>query len=480
MKVPTNLAPEALFRVLCRSGILYKMKPEDLLGQVIQEKYELLRCIAESPAAYVYEARSLLLQSQVAIKLLPPGDRSDEQLERFRREALVTSQLRHPYALKVFDRGELSDGSLWLAMELLSGETLEELLTRERHISQERLKEIFSPVCEVLAEAHQRGIVHRDLHPGNIMLVPIDNDRYLTKILDFGLAGLTAASKLTDPGEISGTPAYMAPEQWLGLSKANELSDIYSLGVLAFRCLSGRLPLDAESPVAWLKAHRREQPIDLWEAMKGRPLSLPVYDAIMHAIARDPNERPSSVKEFWRQLSLEDASQTIADATSSTLPHAPVAPSAPQTTPPAQREPQLWVATLFSALALLVSGVAVGLWISGRPEAPREAIVADSSHASPALTSSSVASPPKSEPVSMQASKPLLKVEQPSPTTKPVKTRVTPVCKGEACPGTTPLPPNPPTEKPEIKPEETKQKPQEIDITEITKNPWKKSTSQPH
>jgi serine/threonine protein kinase len=437
------------------------MNQEGLVGQVILGKYKLERCLAKNVSASVYEALCIPLESKVAIKILHPGDRDEEQMERFRREALVTSKLQHPYALKVFDRGEGEDGSLWIAMELLQGETLETFLAREKFISQEKLKEIFAPLCEVLAEAHQKGILHRDLHPGNIMLVPVGEDRCLAKILDFGLAGLTVAPSITDPNEISGTPAYMAPEQWLGLSKAKEQSDIYSLGVVAYQCLSGTLPMEADSPVAWLKAHRKENPLDLWESMKGRFISVSVYDAIMKSIARAPELRPASVKEFWQQLSFVDATQTIADATTPSLPSFS---KLPKSSPSQKATTRQFVPIVFSAVALLVSGIAVGLILKTPPVVQ---IVPATKAAATVPTPSKKILPQSQAAPETQPSE-TIDIKPEKPASKPIST-----APKKMIPKATPIPPEekPVEVEPPIEPK--------TDISEITKNPWKNKSPKP-
>src|SRR5262249_28398824 len=156
---------------------------------------------------------------------------------------LALSRLKHPYALKVHDRGRTEEGIFWIAMELLEGEPLSSRLAREGPLSEDELIEILGPVCEVLTEAHEKGIVHRDIKPDNIMLTPVPGGGTLAKLIDFGLVSLPDASPLTQSHLVSGTPQYMAPEQWGGLVNADRRSDIYSLGVVAYECLAGRLPL---------------------------------------------------------------------------------------------------------------------------------------------------------------------------------------------------------------------------------------------
>jgi serine/threonine-protein kinase len=247
----------------------------------------------------VYEADHTRLDVRVAIKTLD-GVRSPtaESIERFRREALAASKLHHPHAVRIFDRGETDDGVLWIAMELLEGETLDVWLQRREKISATELVELFTPICEVVGEAHGKGIVHRDLKPQNVMMVPAGQG-YIAKVIDFGIAALHGDDSLTDPDLVSGTPRYMAPEQWQGLAHATARSDVYSLGVIAYLALAGRLPLEADTTLAWMNKHRYEEPDDL---ASDRSIPPGVARAVMQALAKEPARRPADALGFLDAL----------------------------------------------------------------------------------------------------------------------------------------------------------------------------------
>jgi eukaryotic-like serine/threonine-protein kinase len=179
---------------------------------------------------------------------------------------------------------------------------------------------VLGPLCEVLEEAHGRGVIHRDLKPSNIILVdsrPSTVDSFgsgatdcrrstadSVKLLDFGIAALRGSQTLTSPTLVSGTAQYMAPEQWDALRNASAASDIYSLGVIAYECLSGRLPFEVRtnSPLAWMKKHCLEAPLPLEAALEGRALPAGLSAVVMRALAKAPAERYPSALELKAAL----------------------------------------------------------------------------------------------------------------------------------------------------------------------------------
>ena len=263
-------------------------------GSVVGDTYVIRRRIAEGGSGSIYEAEHKELATRVAIKLLDAVRKPvAESVERFRREALAASQLRHPHAVKVYDRGETADGVPWIAMELLDGETLDRWLAEHGPLSAAQLVELMTPICEVVGEAHAKGIVHRDLKPQNIMLVPT-SDSHVAKVIDFGIAALRGDDSLTDPDLVSGTPKYMAPEQWQGLRNTDARSDVYALGVIAYQCATGKLPFDADTTLAWMNKHRYETPADLRRDGVSR--------AILRALAKNPDQRPADALAFLGEL----------------------------------------------------------------------------------------------------------------------------------------------------------------------------------
>ena len=238
---------------------------DPLLGRVIGGQFILRRKLGEGGFGSVYLADQPSMGRSVVIKTLHPHLAQRSTLvQRFHREGITASKLEHPYAVKMYGSGETEDGHLWISMEHLAGETFTQRIKTKGPLSEAQLLSLAAPLCEVLSEAHQKGIIHRDLKPDNIMLVNILG-KEVPKILDFGLAGVLHDDKITQPGSISGTPAYMPPEQWQGLSQTDHRSDLYALGLIFYYALTGRLPFSADSPMAWAIAHSGSKPIWLGE-----------------------------------------------------------------------------------------------------------------------------------------------------------------------------------------------------------------------
>jgi len=272
---------------------------DPLLGRAFGS-YVLVRAIAQGGQCSVYEARSAT--ERVALKILHVSrPRTAESDERLRREAVAIQRIEHPNVVRLLDYGETSDGSPWLAMEYLDGESLATLLGRVKHLPEVELVALFAPICAALEAAHQRGVVHRDLKPQNIMLVEQGGVR-VPKLLDFGIARLLDEGALTTSLVVRGTPMYMASEQWEGLRHADERSDIYSLGAIAYQAASGRLPFAADTPLGWMKQVQSEPALDLAIAMDRRAVSPAFASTVMKALAKDPDERPQTPAEFLRGL----------------------------------------------------------------------------------------------------------------------------------------------------------------------------------
>lgn len=222
----------------------------------------------------VYRAEHRMLRRPCAVKLIRPEQAGDEAtLQRFEREAQATAALTHPSTVQVFDYGIAEDGTFYYVMEFLDGMTLEELLHREGAQPAERVVPILLQLCGALQEAHQAGLVHRDIKPGNIMLGDRGGVRDVAKLLDFGLVGVVRAvegesrsdpggddaGELTLAGSLVGTPSYMSPEQCLG-HELGPASDLYSLGAVAFTLLTGEAPFAGRAQLQLLFAHVQEIP----------------------------------------------------------------------------------------------------------------------------------------------------------------------------------------------------------------------------
>ena len=277
------------------------------VGAVLDGDYQLESKIGEGTFAEVYRAIQLKLDRPVAVKLLRTndGDRlrrnpsgGDSELrERFLREGRSTCRLEHPNAVSVLDASITAGGIPFLVTELLRGRTLAAELRRHGPMPEARCAEILLPICNVLAEAHSLGIVHRDIKPENIYLHR-SRQGEVVKVLDFGIAklidGAGGQRRLAVKGAGPGTPAYMAPERFSAGHACDVNADVYSLGVMLYKMLTGRLPFKVTGGnlIQLAIKHQTEPPPSLREL---RPsLSSDLESVVLQALAKDPAERPSA------------------------------------------------------------------------------------------------------------------------------------------------------------------------------------------
>jgi serine/threonine-protein kinase len=268
-------------------------------GQLLADRYRLAKRIAVGGMGEVWEAADTRLDRRVAIKVLKPELCGDaEFLHRFRTEARTTASLNHPGIAAVHDYGETAaivDGpkdTAYLVMELVEGDPLAAILAKERRLSAEYTLEVLEQAGNALQAAHERGYVHRDVKPGNIMVTPGADGRIVVKLTDFGIAKAADAAPVTRSGMVMGTAHYIAPEQALG-HEASPASDVYSLAVVGYECLAGHRPFLSENAVTVAMMHIRDAPPPL-------PPDVPMYArAVIEAtLVKDPAQRYSSGGEF--------------------------------------------------------------------------------------------------------------------------------------------------------------------------------------
>jgi serine/threonine protein kinase len=245
--------------------------------------YTLLEPIGHGGMAVVYRARQDSLERTVAVKILSENlAASPEFMERFRREARTAANLRHPNVITVFDFGEDERGVPYLVLEYIEGPTLADLM--DRGLEDRRVPDLLDQIAAGLDYAHARGVIHRDIKPGNVLLT--DDSRAV--LADFGLAWLLEGAHLTLTGGVIGTPEYMAPEQ-AGGDPIDHRADVYSLGVVLYEMLVGERPFVAETPIAVLLQHLQDAPPSVLVARPDLPVA--VGEVIAKALAKDPNER---------------------------------------------------------------------------------------------------------------------------------------------------------------------------------------------
>ncbi|MEO7368554.1 MAG: serine/threonine-protein kinase [Gemmatimonadaceae bacterium] len=255
----------------------------------------------------VYRGEHRMLRRPVAIKLISADQAgSAEALARFEREAQATAQLTHPNTVQLFDYGRAEDGTFYCVMELLDGETLEQIVARDGPMDAARAVNVLKQLCGALAEAHDRGLVHRDIKPSNVILGDRGGMHDVAKLLDFGLvtergAGSTSVT-LTQAGSIVGTPEFMSPEQCGEPDEIGQSSDIYSLGALGYFLVAGRSPFAGRNAVQLMAAHLYEMPASPSTYVENVPEELAAL--LIRALAKNPAERFENARAMASALSL--------------------------------------------------------------------------------------------------------------------------------------------------------------------------------
>jgi serine/threonine protein kinase len=314
---------------------------DTLIGQVLGGKYKISKRLGRGGMAEVYLAEQKSLGRQVAIKLMHAFLLSDQDfLNRFKREARAMASLNHPHIVSVYDFDTYGEDSYYLVMEYIDGGTLkahlQELAAREERMPLKRVVTLITQTADALAYAHNRGMVHRDIKPGNIML---DKETGKAVLTDFGivklLGGQTAAYTMT--GALIGTPAYMSPEQALG-KPGDARVDIYSLGVLLFQMTTGKLPFDADTPLAVVLKHVNDPtplPVD-----SNPDIPPDLQEVILKAMAKEPEDRYQTAAELAAALRAVNLLAQGETAVPLPPPPPPTAPTAQATVfePPTQFE----------------------------------------------------------------------------------------------------------------------------------------------
>ena len=341
-------------------------------------RYRLTDRIAAGGMGEVWRGEDVLLNRAVAVKLLPTGRAGDESfLARFRAEARYSASLSHPGIARVYDYGESAEfGGAYLIMELVQGEPLSAILARAGRLSPDATLDIIGQAARALDAAHQAGIVHRDIKPGNLLVAGGGT----TKITDFGIATAVRAaqaSHLTETGMVMGTAMYVSPEQATG-APVDASSDIYSLGVVAYECLAGHVPFMASEPLAIAYAHKHAPVPPL-----PPDVPQPVADLVYDMLAKTPAGRPASARALADRadtlrgaLALAAGGRTgeFAGATRADLPAAPTGVLRPAGYDPAgyylglgprpSSSRRRWMTAGLTAV-LCAAAAATGLYLSG-------------------------------------------------------------------------------------------------------------------
>jgi len=290
--VIATLASRSIF------GLRQQVREAWQLGQ-----YTLLEKIGEGGMGTVYRASHAMLRRPTAVKLLPPGQAGSERLQRFEREVQLTSRLTHPNTVAIFDYGRTPDGVFYYAMEYLEGLNLEDLARHDGPQPAGRVVHVLRQVAGSLAEAHEVGLIHRDVKPANVILVAQRGGASdVAKVVDFGLVkDLDQATDLSREDRIAGTPLYLAPEAITTPGRVGARSDLYSLGCVGYYLLTGRPVFEGRNVVEVCGHHLHTRPVPPAERL-GQPVPEGLQALLLACLEKEPSRRPSFAGEFLETL----------------------------------------------------------------------------------------------------------------------------------------------------------------------------------
>jgi len=308
-------APEAVVPLNTDTNGSVSASIDPWLGKILGERYLILEQIGKGGMGAVYKARHLTLNTNVAVKVLSVSQSTDRdnQLLRFDQEAQTASTVRHPHLTTVSDYGHADDESPYLVMDLINGTSLAAELEARARLDPVRAMRIFMQICEGMEAAHNAGIIHRDLKPSNIILDRDSNGNDFVRIVDFGIAKLMTeaidAPKLTQTGEVFGSPLYMSPEQCLG-NKLDRRSDIYSLGCLMFETLSGSPPLVGANAIQIIFKHINDLPSQ--DTLERLRIPSALVALVLQTLEKKPEDRPQTMEAIRKELVLVISGQSVA------------------------------------------------------------------------------------------------------------------------------------------------------------------------
>jgi serine/threonine-protein kinase len=283
--------------------MLLTPQKDELIGQILNDRYKVVEEVGRGGMSAVYKGIHELMDRTVAIKVLLPQLVSDQiSIKRFQQEAQAASHLQHPNVITVYDYGFVASGQPYLVMDFLEGESLSDIIRRDKQVPVKRMIPIFMQACEALEHAHQKGVIHRDLKSSNIMLIDFEGKKDFVKVVDFGIAKLMPSSgkqsqNLTQTGEVFGSPIYMSPEQCMAQS-LDARSDIYSMGAMMYESLTGQPPLMGNSIIDTMQMHMSTPPKPFRETRPDLDIPEALERVVLKALAKKPEQRYQSMQEL--------------------------------------------------------------------------------------------------------------------------------------------------------------------------------------
>ncbi len=301
------------FQCCPKDGSALSSSSELLPGMVIRDKYQILQQIGSGGMATVYQVRHLAFNEIRAIKLINSQLADGDQFnKRLRAEAVIARKLQHPNAVHVEDLDRTEDGRPFIVMEYVEGQNLRTVIRREGPLPTLRALRIAAQVVSALAAAHKLGIIHRDIKPDNIHLIRLPDGSDFVKVLDFGIAKFTqglSSSALTGSGLVVGTPQYVSPEQAMG-KQAGDLdgrSDLYTLGIVLYEMVTGRVPFDSDTPVGLLVHHLHTAPVPPDELRPDLGIPPSLSELLMKALRKNPEQRFRNADEMLNAITTLEA-----------------------------------------------------------------------------------------------------------------------------------------------------------------------------
>jgi len=299
-----NSTPSEAPRARATSRAL-KTAPDAMHGRVLVGRYRIISRIARGGMGSVYLARNLEDGSSCAVKVLRDDLLLDVRVrERFMYESHAASRIAHPAVARIYEVGETASGEMFIVMEYVNGPPLRRLI-RTGRMSEIRVVLIGAAIAEGLAAAHEVGVIHRDLKPENVLVPRSAQTDSVVKLVDFGIARIVDAPRITTTQHVLGTPQYISPEQAMG-GPIDNRSDVYSLGVIMYEMVAGALPFDGDDAESLLRMHIKTRPVPLGEAVDAGAVSPKLERLVMRCLEKSPRNRPDSMEQVVAELAALD------------------------------------------------------------------------------------------------------------------------------------------------------------------------------